>query len=210
MRQIPLLLVAVCILGLTPAMARADLPPVGNSTIPTHVVLVGLGPAGSDSVTGSAVVTVRDFANNPVPGSVVVFDFSACTDMAIATDQRDPRLSENCGSRTVAAVTDANGIARLTVLGTCTNGPPSGPGSFKIFADGVLLGSPRLSALERDGANGLTLADLSYWTADFFSTLDPMRADLNGDGYVSIIDLSTWAGAYFNGANTEPIGTVCP
>lgn len=192
------------------ASALATTPSPGNHTIPGHIVLVGLGAAGPDSATGHCTVTVRDLANNPVPNSVVIFDFSSCTDMAPAVDQRDPRLVVTCALRQVSSVTDANGIARFTVLGTATAGPPSPLWGLKIYADGVLLGSPRLSALERDGAGGLTLNDLSPWTADFFSAADPMRADLNGDGYVSVLDLSVWAGAYFAGSNSVAIGTVCP
>lgn len=191
--------------------ARAGLPPPPMSTIPTHVVLVGHGPAGPDSATGQVEVVVRDLAGNPVPGSVITFDLSAATDMRPAEDQRDPRLFTNCGAlRQVSAVSDVNGIARLTILGAVTNGPPSGSGALKIYADGVLLGYPLVSALERDGVAGLTLADLSFWTADFFSGTEPMRADLDGSGYVSILDLSVWARAYFSGDNALPIGALCP
>ncbi len=192
------------------APAGADTPPGNNSTIPGHVVLVGLGAAGPDSATGHCTVTVRDFTNTPVPNSQVLVDFSECTDMAFAADQRDPRLAVNCGLRRVSAVTDANGIARFTLLGSVTSGAPSPLWAVKIYADGVLLGYPRVSALERDGVGGLTLNDLAHWTADFFSATEPMRADLNGDGYVHLLDLSVWATAYFAGSNSVAIGTVCP
>jgi len=193
-----------------PFAARADLPPTWTSTIPAHVVLVGHGPAGPDSATGHCVVTVRDLANYPVPGSVVTFDFSACGDMAPAADQHDPRLAVNCEQGLVSAVTDANGNAHFTVIGAAVPGTSSLQYCFRIYADGVLLGSPRLATLERDGAPGLTALDLSAWTLDFFTGTQHMRADLNGDGDVSALDLSTWAAAYFNGANTAAIGSVCP
>lgn len=192
------------------APTSADTPPGSNSTIPSHVVLVGLGAAGPDSATGHCTVTVRDLANNPVPGSVVILDFSACADVAPAANQHDPRLTVNCAQRQVFSVTDENGVARFTVLGSGAAGPPSQPFDFKVFADGVLLGSPRLAVLERDGAGGLTALDLSMWAADLFSASVDMRADLNGDGYVSVLDLSVWASAYFNGGNTQPMGALCP
>ena len=212
MRRIHCLTLAITFLALAaavPAGADTPIPPI-NATIPDHVVLVGRGPAGPDSAIGHVTVTIRDFANNPIEGSHVIFDFLACTDMAPAADQRDPRLSVDCSWPHVTAVTDANGIARLTVLGAGASGPATPPGAFKVYADGVLLGFPRLSVLERDGVNGLTLADLGFWAADLFSDLHPMRSDFDGNGFVGLADLSIWAAAYFNGGNTVPIGAVCP
>ena len=39
---------------------------------------------------------------------------------------------------------------------------------------------------------------------------DPMRANLNGDGFVRVLDLSNRAAAVFNGSNSVAIGAECP
>lgn len=172
--------------------------------------LVGLGPAGADSAMGQATCTIRDLANIPVPGVVVTFDFSACTDLAVASDQGDPRLFTNCPARSVSAMTDANGNARFTIIGRGTAGPVHPSSSLHVYADGVLAGSPSVGVLERDGSGGLTLADLSFWAADYFSGTNPERAELNGITGVNLLDLSMWANAYFGGNSTFPAGPYCP
>lgn len=189
---------------------RADVPSPMNHSIPSHVVLVGRGAAGPDSAIGHVYCVIRDLANNPVPGSFVIFDFSAFSDLRIAADQLDPRLTVNCAQRTVSSVTDANGRADFTIMGACTGGPPSPRNSLRIYADGVLLGSPPVAVLERDGFPGLTLTDLSIWAADWFSGLELERADLDGSGSVSALDLSLWGRAWFGGDNAAAIGALCP
>lgn len=192
----------------TPAFA--DVPSPFNHTIPTHVVLVGHGPAGPDSATGHVYCVIRDLASNPIPNALVWFEFSGCTDLTIATDQRDARLTVNCAMRSVRAVTDQDGRVDFTILGSGTAGPPSPPNAMHIYADGVLLGSPPVAVLERDGFPGLTLTDLSLWAADFFGGTNVERADLDGSGSVNVADLSVWAKAWFGGDNAYAIGGLCP
>lgn len=205
---LPIVLVLAASLG-APA-ARAGLPGYGQSTIPAHVRVVGCGPAGPDHALGRVTVVIRDLANNPVPSSVVAFDFGQFTDLALALDQLDPRLTVNCATRAVLAVTDQNGRADFTVVGSGIPGAASPPNSLHIYADGLLLGSPSVAMLDRDGTGGLTSLDLSLWVADFFSGNYFERADLDGDGEVSGPDLSLWAAAYFSGNNSQPIGAFCP
>lgn len=190
--------------------SQADPPSPGNSTIPDHVTLVSLGPAGPDSVAGHFVVVFRDLANQPVPGVVITLDFAACTDVAIAPDQRDPRLVVNCSSRTVSAVTDVNGTASFTILGARAFGPPSGPNSLRIYGDGVMLGSLSASMFDLDGTGGVTLGDLGAWASDFFSGTNPPRSDYDDYGGVSLSDLSFWAAAYFSGRELFSAGPYCP
>lgn len=200
----------LALVAFTVSPAFAGVPNPVNWTIPSHVTLVGLGPAGPDSAVGHVTCVIRDLANNPMPGSVVTLDFSACTDIAIADDQRDPRLFADCSARCVSAVTDVNGIARFTVIGAGTAGPIHPPSALRVYADGYYAGSPSVAVFERDGAGGLTLADLAFWTVDLFSATNPERSDLNGSLYVDIADLSVWAAAYFNGNNSLPTGPYCP
>lgn len=211
MRRTPPLLIALLLASLSPAGARADEPPTpANSIIPSYVIVVGSGPAGPDSATGHVTVTFRDLANNPVPGALVEFDFSACTDVALAADQQDPRLTVDCGRRVVSAVTDQAGIASFTIVGRGIPGPQSPTTGLRIYADGIQLGSIPVAVLERDGANGLTLADLQFWFMDFVSSTNPPRADYNGVGGVNLVDLSIWASAYFSGNDSQPPASICP
>jgi hypothetical protein len=193
----------------SPAFADPPWPPA-NSTIPGHVTLVCLGPAGPDIVLGRCSVTLRDLANNPVMGSVVTFDFSNCFDMRIAADQHDPRLTVNCATRTVSAMTDLNGVALFTVIGTGIGGPASPSSALKIYADGVLLGGVSVAVLDRDGVGGLTGMDLAQWAGDLWAGTNPARADLDGNGVVNGGDLSRFAAAFFNGNNVLSAGTICP
>ena len=174
------------------------------------MMLVGRGPAGPDSVFGHVTCTIRDLVNHPVPGSVVTLDFSECTDLAIASDQADPRLFTNCSARSVSAVTDVNGQAQFTVIGAGTTGPVHPPRSVHIYADGIFEGSIPVAVLDRDGKDGLTALDLSLWWADYLSGTDPERSDLDGSRFVDGLDLSVWAAAYFSGRNVYSAAAYCP
>lgn len=207
-RTTPIALATLGLLWAAPALA--DVPSPMNHTIPGHVVLVGRGAAGPDSVNGHVYCVIRDLASNPIPGAVVTFDFSAFSDLRIASDQHDPRVTVNCAQRSVSGVTDANGRVNFTILGACTGGPPSPRQSLRIYADGVILGSPTVAVLERDGFPGLTLTDLSIWAADWFSGLELERADLDGTGGVNALDLSVWGRAWFGGNNAMDVGSLCP
>ena len=202
--------VAACSL-LFAATAHAGWPSPANSTIPGHVNLVGLGPAGPDSAFGHCEVIFRDLANNPMPGVEIALDFSDVSDMTIATDPHDPRLTVHCSPRMVTAVTDQNGRAVFTVIGSAIPGRPASPVyAFKLYADGILLGSPTLSAFDMNGQGGVDPTDLSLWSADFFSVTNPMRADYDGTGGVSIADLSLWSGAYFGAGSVQSAASYCP
>lgn len=190
--------------------ALATTPDPANNTIPSHIVLVGRGANGPDSVTGHVYCVIRDLANNPVPNAHVWFDFSAFGDLRVASDPLDPRLVVDCTQRTVRGVTDANGRVDFTIMGACTGGPASPRRSLRVYADGVLLGSPTVAVLERDGFPGLTLTDLSLWAADWFTGLELERADLDGSGGIDALDLSVWGRAWFGGDNALAIGPVCP
>lgn len=184
--------------------------PCMNCIFPGHVTLVSCGPTGPDSVAGHCTAVIRDLAANPIAGVTVTLDFSSVGDMAIALDQQDPRLAVNCATRTVSTLTDANGVASFTVLGRGLPAAASLRGSLRIYADGILLGSPGVAVLDLDGVDGLTLADFALWTADFFSATSPQRSDLDGNGSVDLADLSRWSAAYFSGNDARSAGPSCP
>lgn len=202
-----LLVSAVCVAS----TARADLPTPANSTIPLHVNLVGYGPAGPDSAMGQCEVIFRDLANSPIPGAQVDFYFADVGDMTIASDPLDPRLTVRCLPRIVSAVTDVNGRAVFTIVGAGIPGrPASTQFQFHVYADGVLLGSPTVSAFDLDGVGGVNMNDLALWFADYISGANPMRSDYDGSGGVTGADLSRWAAVYFGGGSTQSAASYCP
>jgi hypothetical protein len=194
--------------------ASAGLPPCCNSTVPSTIPVVGHDGSGLPDAIGEITVVVRDLANNPVEGAMVVLDFSNCTELRLCAGAHDPGVFVDCPTRTVRRLTDVNGRALFRVTGwsVATPGTPGAPyHSGKIYADGVLLGSPNVAIYDLDG-NGLSAADLSAFLADFFSGSNPARSDYDDNGTVGANDLSKWLSAYFAGgsvANCSPEGP-CP
>ena len=194
---------------LAPAAARADLPPANNSTFPAFIRLVGSKAGVPDVAGGHFAVVVRDLANNPVPNSAVIVDLSGCADIRLAVDQLDPALVVNCSQRTVTGHTNAAGVADFTVLGDSFGPAVSGANCAKLYADGVLLGSVTVAAFDLDGAQGVSIGDLSVWLADLGTLTYRGRDDFDGNGLVSVGDLSVWLGALGGGRSTTT-GATCP
>jgi len=215
-------LVTCCLAALTltvlAAPGRAQIiiepPCCSNSTIPACIAIMGRNSAGVPDPLSEATVTVRDLANQPVAGASIVIDFSACTELRLCSDPHDPGVTVNCAARTVQSLTDAAGVARFRVTGwsVATPGSPGSPyHSAKIFADGVLLGSPSVQLYDLD-RNGLGAPDLSNWLADFFSGNNAARDDYDCSGSLGPPDLSAWLKAYFasgSSTNCVPEGP-CP
>jgi hypothetical protein len=214
----PLALAGLACVMAAPLAARAGVPSPENCTWPTHVVLVGHGPAGvagADSTFGQLVMVVRDVGRNPVPNAHVVLEFTDYAEFRIASDQLDPRLAVDCASRSITTLTDGYGVARITVIGGGRS--PAGPArenqaaSIRI-ADMPYYGSRPLpcSALDMNGVSGVDGADLSRWGADLFTGLDPTRADFDADGRVTGLDLSLWSIAFFSGGSAYSASDYCP
>jgi hypothetical protein len=174
------------------------------------VRLVGAN-AGVLDAAGSFTVTVRDLANLPINNSLVVVDFSGCSGLTICNSGAFAGTTIDCGTQTVRGFTGAGGTITMRIGGHANNSggnvPPYGSyNSGKIFADGVLLGSPSVSAFDHD-ANGLGPADLSAWLGDFFGGNNPSRSDYDCTGSpLGPSDLSTWLTVFFAGGST----TNCP
>ena len=206
-------LFAVC--GLLAASAAfASVPSPANSTTPPCISLVGDDGAGTIDGDGAFTVTVRDLANFPINNSLVVIDFSSCSGLTIC-DNNELGYVVDCGTRTVRGFTGVGGTITFRIKGHANNSggniPPYNPYNCgKIFADGVLLSSPSVSAYDHDGG-GMGAADLSAWLGDFFGGLDPSRSDYDCSGApLGAADLSRWLDVFFDVAANGNSANNCP
>ena len=191
---------------------QSSLPPCCTSTLPSCVSLVGANGIVPAAGAGEFEAVIRDLASNPVPGASVVIDFSNCLDLAICADQLDPDVTVNCLAKTVRKFTDAAGAVHFTILGG-SNG--AGQASTllsggRIFANGMLLAAPTVSAFDLDGANGVGAGDLSAWLTDFGSGQPYGRSDYDCSGNIGAGDLSLWLSMFASGTMTASCGTSCP
>src|SRR5258708_27359243 len=138
------------------AAAMANVPSAANSSVPACISIMG-SAAGTPDAAGTFTITVRDLANNPLNGSSVVVDFSGHSDMIICDNQLNGAVLVNCPAKTVRQFTNALGQVTFTVIGGSTGGGLAvsvGSGG-KVYADGVLLGSPGASVYDLDHAAGV-------------------------------------------------------
>src|SRR5437016_4762136 len=110
-------LVLVGATALCVSSARADVPSAAHSTAPTYITLVGALGGVSDSASGQFTVVVRGLTDEPFINASVVIDFSQCSDVAICSDQMDPRATVVCFAKTVRKFTNTSGAVTFTVLG---------------------------------------------------------------------------------------------
>jgi pimeloyl-ACP methyl ester carboxylesterase len=183
--------VTLAVVANTPSRAGQPASPV-LGTVPAFIRLVGSHAGVPDVPGGQFLVVVRDFANNPVPNLNVVVDFSGCADVRIASDQLNPATIVDCAARTVGAFTDATGTATFTVLGSSTGPAQSGFNCARVFAEGIQLAAPTVATFDLDGANGVSIGDLSVWLSDLGSGTYHGRADYDGNAMMGIGDLSVW------------------
>jgi hypothetical protein len=194
MNRFATLAVAACALAALAlaAPASAAVPSPVNSTLPACMTLCPLGDMPFS-------VTIRDLANNPVAGSLVVLDFSACPNGAFIcqTFLIDPYIVD-LTARTIRMQTDAAGTATFParIGGT---GPA---GCAKVFADGVLMRTYALASPDQNG-NGMTSNLLEPGDDALFipklGTMDP-TADFDCDG--GLVDEDDQAIYYYHGAQT--------
>ena len=202
-------LFAVC--GVLAASAAfAGVPSPGNSTVPGCVTLVGSSVGVPDSVAGKFCVTVRDLANNPLNGSSVAIDISGRADLRFCNNQLNANYIQNCAAGTVRAFTNATGVACFTLLGSSQGPAVTLGGGGRIYADGVLIGTPGVSAYDIDGGSGVGANDLSAWLIDFGSGNAYGRSDYDCSGGVGANDLSLWLITFGTGASSQSCVGVCP
>ncbi len=213
MRSMPTLVVVAMLSVLSVRQSVAGPVVPGNSTVPTHITLVGSRSSIADAI-GVYTVVARDLANNPHDNVSIVLDLSGCSDLTLCSDQLDARASVNCAAKTVRKFTDISGSVSFTVLGS-SNGAGNATtllNGAKIYGEGTLLGSPTVSALDLDGSHGVGINDLSVWLSDFGAPGSPPfgRSDFDGSGALDINDLSVWLTAYGAGGSTQGCATSCP
>lgn len=202
-------MVALSLLALVPAAVGAA-PSPANSTIPSHVLLVGRSGAEADTATGAFTIVVRDGANVPMPGQLVEFRALLCPGARVAVNQLQAGVSSRCETNSVRATTDLDGSVRLAVLGGGETLAPHGTGPCaRVYVGTALLGTARLGYLDLDGAGGLGANDLAVWLTDF-STGDPIaRSDFNGDDLVGADDLALWLTAWVAGRSLQSPESYC-
>ncbi|MBI5168337.1 MAG: hypothetical protein HZA61_02495 [Candidatus Eisenbacteria bacterium] len=193
------------------APAVADLWWPANSTIPSRITIVGWSGARPDAAVGQFEVVVRDLANNPVPGSVVVIDFSSLPEVHLASDQMDAAVLTNCAQHSVRRFTDAAGRAVFTVMGHGGNATLApGPLRAHIYADGVLLGSPLVAILDVDGSGGAGANDVALFLDSFALPQPPGCFDYDGSEFVGANDLAVWLNAAGLAGSAVTAPGICP
>lgn len=204
-------LLVLCAFLATAPPARAAVPAPTNCSVPSVVRIVGWNGVAPDDALGSFTITVRDAVGAPVAGSLVLVDVAAIADVRLSAQQLDPQAVLSCPHRCVRKTTGADGTVRFTLVGRGA-GPMGTPGPLlsNVYADGVLIGRPRVVVFDLDGTGGIGANDVSLWLADYGSGLCPGRSDYNGDGVLSANDLSLWRWALGEGGSSVSPTLVCP
>ncbi len=195
--------------------ALASVPSAGTSTVGTSINLGGT-TGGAVDILALKTITVRDAANNPVPNSVVIINFSVCTAGDIRLCSVQPGLtlgqSVSCGAKTITGATNASGVVSFTIAGGAANGggnPPGvGAGCASVTADGVPLGSLTVGCPDENSINGVDATDTANYFGDRFGAYRG-RSDLNGDGVVDVLDTARYFQFRFGGGSTASCGVNC-
>ena len=202
--------VGMALLALAAGPARA-VPSPGNSSVPSHVLLVGRLYAQADTALGNFTIVVRNLANNPLAGVLVEFRILNCEGARLASDPLQPGVTARCATHGYTAVTDVHGEVRMCIVGGGTVGSmPGGGACAQVFAAGVLIGTPSVAYLDLDGGNGLGINDLSKWLDDFALNEPISRSDFDGSGALSVNDLSVWLEAWSRGTSAQSATSYCP
>lgn len=178
--------------------------------MPACIVLVGTNGANA-SADGTFAVIYRDLANNPIAGAHVDIDLSNAPDLHLCAQQIAPGVVVDCLYERASGITDANGRVTFTLLGGGTAGATgSGLHNGRIYANGVLIGSPTVSAYDLDGASGVGANDFSLWFGDFVAGANYGRTDYDCSGSIGANDLSLWLTEFGSGASSISCAASCP
>lgn len=197
MRSWSLLLLVVTSLG----AVRAGAQPA-NSTVPAAIHLVGR-TGGTADASGQFHVVFRDLVNNPVPDAPIVVDFFGAPDFELCPEGGLPGNVVNVTSRTVTALTNAQGRADFVIVGHSRGSAQTLRGTVKIFAAGQLLTNTTpgagmiCAAPDLDGQAGFGANDISLLLTDIGSGQPWQRSDFDGSGALGANDIAvllSWIG----------------
>lgn len=158
--RVAVLSAATCLLAGTGALAAV--PNAFTSSIGKTLLLSGVGADPSVADPGcEKLITVRDAANHPIRGSLVIIEFANCMgagEVRIGNPQPFPGMFLNCSAGIVSALTNEAGIAVFRIVGASNlvtgNEPGVGEGCAKVTADGIPLGFLSVGTPDLNGANG--------------------------------------------------------
>ncbi len=201
------------VLAVIATAASANVPDPPSSHVDGHLLLVGQtgGHTGADC-KGAFVVVVRDASRNAIPGSTVVVDLSACTDMQMSCDQSVGAGQAYLAGKKIAGTTNAVGQFTFYLQGASTAvmapgiatspGVPATATCANVYADGVLMGQVSVAALDIDGSGSPSSAfdatDLKLVAHEAIvvalGATARARDDYNGDRRLTGTDLAVLAG----------------
>jgi len=188
-------LVAAILLGLMPAVGWADGSP-GNTDIPGWLSVVGTRN-GVPQPGAEAVMTIRDFTNNPVVGALVTVSFANCPDVRLCEAVIPGVGAVSCANNWISGTTDTWGQVRFTIVGggiNSGNTPGATGPCAEVRQNGEFLGTCSVKILDTNGAlpdgNGLSGTDLSLSQADFLNAIYLARSDFDESWTLTGTDLS--------------------
>jgi len=204
------LLTAVGLLVASAAMA--GVPSTGTSAQPAGVTLVGHNAGIADGTSfGAMTYTIRDAANNPVPNSVVVMNFAACTGTRICSTTQPAGMFVNCAARSVSGVTNASGVVTFRIVGGGIQATPDVAACVSVTADGVALNTLRASMFDISGAGGLALGDITVAKNDLNLFPARTRADVSKNGILQLGDITIMKNTLnAGGSSTSCTSATCP
>jgi hypothetical protein len=188
-----------------PALAAGPPSPV-KSSFPPGVTLVG-ERSGVPDPKGYFEVAIADADSVPLANVAVELDLTSVPQFVIADPQSYPGLNvvdPEC--RIVRGFTDASGIARFTIVGSLWSHPTCDSLPYRyaaLFADGTLLDSVTVAALDLDVVDGSGPHDMHLWLCDFLQAYNPGHSDYTHDGSVGVADLSLLSSAILDRTSVE-------
>jgi hypothetical protein len=213
MNHIRRLLLAAALLSLAAAAeAQISPPSPANSTVPPCIRLVGSNGTTPSQAFGQFTVVFRDLANNPLPNALIVIDLSGIPEVFLAADQLDPAVVVSCPDKRVTKLTDAHGVAEFCIIGASSDALPPVVllNGGKIFAEGMLIGSPTINAFDLDGRLGLGAGDLALFLSDFASGNPYRRSDFDCGSGIGANDLRLWLNAFGSSTQNVSASAACP
>ncbi len=181
-----------CILG-------ANLPVAKQPFISIEGSAFGAPDNCVDGRCADYVVVVNDAFGAPIGGASVVVDFSQCCDMMISCNQLTAATGQSfVAPARVSGTTNAVGAFTFKVQGAANSTGPDTPGTplgvpcARVYANGVLLGSLKVSAYDIDG-QGVSATDVSRVNREVLGNCTGVRyqrTDVNADGVVDNLDVN--------------------